>query len=169
MGFSDKRLAYLALQSANLQPGAQRATARGSGLIHDTINAMTGGVTEAEVRKLRHRLGVRPVFKTIDTCAAEFQAQTPYLYSTYEAPTFGAPEDEANPSDRKKIVILGGGPNRIGQGIEFDYCCCNACFALADAGYETDRKSVVVGKSVSVRLDLGGRRSIKKKTKKTQI
>src|SRR3546814_4901871 len=84
MGFSDKRLAYLALQSANLQPGAQRATARGSGLIHDTINAMTGGVTEAEVRKLRHRLGVRPVFKTIDTCAAEFQAQTPYLYSTYE-------------------------------------------------------------------------------------
>ncbi|MBB5708084.1 carbamoyl-phosphate synthase large subunit [Sphingopyxis panaciterrulae] len=137
MGFSDKRLAYLALQSANLQPGAQRATARGSGLIHDTINAMTGGVTEAEVRKLRHRLGVRPVFKTIDTCAAEFQAQTPYLYSTYEAPTFGAPEDEANPSDRKKIVILGGGPNRIGQGIEFDYCCCHACFALADAGYET--------------------------------
>src|SRR3546814_9095288 len=66
MGFSDKRLAYLALQSANLQPGAQRATARGSGLIHDTINAMTGGVTAAEVRKLRHRLGVRPAFKTND-------------------------------------------------------------------------------------------------------
>ena len=89
------------------------------------------------LRDLRHRLGVRPVFKMIDTCAAEFQAQTPYLYSTYEAPTFGEPENEANPSDRKKIVILGGGPNRIGQGIEFDYCCCHACFALEDAGYET--------------------------------
>lgn len=137
MGFSDKRLAYLALQSANLRPGSKRATARGSGLIHEAVKAMTGGVTEAEVRALRHRLGVRPVFKTIDTCAAEFQAQTPYLYSTYEAPTFGEPENEANPSDRKKIVILGGGPNRIGQGIEFDYCCCHACFALEEAGYET--------------------------------
>ncbi len=137
MGFSDKRLAYLALQSANLQPGTRRATARGSGLIHDAVKAMTGGVTELEVRQLRHKLGVRPVFKTIDTCAAEFAAKTPYLYSTYEAPTFGEPECEANPSDRKKIVILGGGPNRIGQGIEFDYCCCHACFALEDAGYET--------------------------------
>ncbi|GGJ58298.1 carbamoyl phosphate synthase large subunit [Sphingopyxis bauzanensis] len=137
MGFSDKRLAYLALQSANLQPGTRRATARGSGLIHEAVKAMTGGVTEMEVRKLRHKLGVRPVFKTIDTCAAEFAAQTPYLYSTYEAPTFGEPECEANPSDRKKIVILGGGPNRIGQGIEFDYCCCHACFALEEAGYET--------------------------------
>ncbi|MBA3942850.1 MAG: carbamoyl-phosphate synthase large subunit, partial [Sphingopyxis sp.] len=137
MGFSDKRLAYLALQSANLRPGSKRATARGSGLIHEAVKAMTGGVTEAEVRDLRHKLGVRPVFKTIDTCAAEFQAQTPYLYSTYEAPTFGEPENEANPSDRKKVVILGGGPNRIGQGIEFDYCCCHACFALEEAGYET--------------------------------
>ena len=137
MGFSDKRLAYLALQSANLQPGTRRATARGSGLIHEAVKAMTGGVTEAEVRALRHKLGVRPVFKTIDTCAAEFAAKTPYLYSTYEAPTFGEPENEANPSDRKKIVILGGGPNRIGQGIEFDYCCCHACFALEEAGYET--------------------------------
>ncbi len=137
MGFSDKRLAYLALQSANLQPGTRRATAHGSGLIHDAVKAMTGGVTEAEVRALRHRLGVRPVFKTIDTCAAEFQARTPYLYSTYEAPTFGEAECEANPSERKKIVILGGGPNRIGQGIEFDYCCCHACFALEEAGYET--------------------------------
>jgi carbamoyl-phosphate synthase large subunit len=137
MGFSDKRLAYLALQSANLHPGTRRATARGSGLIHEAVKAMTGGVTEAEVRALRHKLGVRPVFKTIDTCAAEFQAQTPYLYSTYEAPTFGEPENEANPSDRKKVVILGGGPNRIGQGIEFDYCCCHACFALEEAGYET--------------------------------
>ena len=137
MGFSDKRLAYLALQSANLHPGTRRATARGSGLIHEAVKAMTGGVTEAEVRALRHKLGVRPVFKTIDTCAAEFQAQTPYLYSTYEAPTFGEPENEANPSDRQKVVILGGGPNRIGQGIEFDYCCCHACFALEEAGYET--------------------------------
>ncbi len=98
---------------------------------------MTGGVTEQEVREHRQKLGVRPVFKRIDTCAAEFDAKTPYMYSTYEAPTFGEPEDEAVPSDRKKIVILGGGPNRIGQGIEFDYCCCHACFALADAGYET--------------------------------
>ncbi|WP_168452234.1 carbamoyl-phosphate synthase large subunit [Sphingopyxis microcysteis] len=137
MGFSDKRLAYLALQSANLRPGSKRATARGSGLIHEAVKAMTGGVTEAEVRDLRHKLGVRPVFKTIDTCAAEFAAKTPYLYSTYEAPTFGEPENEANPSDRKKVVILGGGPNRIGQGIEFDYCCCHACFALEEAGYET--------------------------------
>ncbi|MEQ8312196.1 MAG: carbamoyl-phosphate synthase large subunit [Sphingopyxis sp.] len=137
MGFSDKRLAYLALQSANLRPGSRQATARGSGLIHDAVKAMTGGVTEKEVRALRHKLGVRPVFKTIDTCAAEFQARTPYLYSTYEAPTFGEPECEANPSERKKVVILGGGPNRIGQGIEFDYCCCHACFALEEAGYET--------------------------------
>jgi len=137
MGFSDKRLAYLALQSANLRPGSRQATARGSGLIHEAVKAMTGGVTEGEVRDLRHKLGVRPVFKTIDTCAAEFAAKTPYLYSTYEAPTFGEPENEANPSDRKKVVILGGGPNRIGQGIEFDYCCCHACFALEEAGYET--------------------------------
>ncbi|MGL3821543.1 carbamoyl-phosphate synthase large subunit [Sphingopyxis sp. R3-92] len=137
MGFSDKRLAYLALQSANLRPGAKSAAARGSGLIHEAVKAMTGGVTEAEVRALRHKLGVRPVFKTIDTCAAEFAAKTPYLYSTYEAPTFGEPECEANPSECKKVVILGGGPNRIGQGIEFDYCCCHACFALEEAGFET--------------------------------
>ncbi|SFR80159.1 carbamoyl-phosphate synthase large subunit [Sphingomonas jatrophae] len=136
MGFSDKRLAKLALSSANLR-GAEPADARGSGLIHDVVKAMTGGVTEREVRALRHKLGVRPVFKRIDTCAAEFDAKTPYMYSTYEAPAFGEPENEALPSDRKKVVILGGGPNRIGQGIEFDYCCCHACFALADAGYET--------------------------------
>jgi carbamoyl-phosphate synthase large subunit len=136
MGFSDKRLAYLALKSANLA-GNERGIARGSGLIHETVKAMTGGVTEAEVRKARHKLGVRPVFKRIDTCAAEFEAKTPYMYSTYEAPSFGEPENEAMPSDRRKIVILGGGPNRIGQGIEFDYCCCHACFALEDAGFET--------------------------------
>ncbi|MCW3849611.1 carbamoyl-phosphate synthase large subunit [Sphingomonas sp. LB-2] len=137
MGFSDKRLAWLALQSAGLRAGTERGIARGSGLIHEVVAAMTGGVTEAEVRALRHRLGVRPVFKRIDTCAAEFEAKTPYMYSTYEAPSFGEPENESNPSGRRKIVILGGGPNRIGQGIEFDYCCCHACFALADAGYET--------------------------------
>ena len=133
MGFSDKRLAFLALNSANLR---ERPMARG-GLIHDVVQAMTGGTTEAEVRALRHKLGVRPVFKRIDTCAAEFDAKTPYMYSTYEAPSFGEPECESQPSDRKKVVILGGGPNRIGQGIEFDYCCCHACFALHDAGYET--------------------------------
>ncbi len=137
MGFSDKRLAYLALQSAHLKSGMGAAIAKGSGIIHDAVKAMTGGVTEKEVRALRHKLGVRPVFKRIDTCAAEFEAKTPYMYSTYEAPSFGVPECEAQPSDREKIVILGGGPNRIGQGIEFDYCCCHACFALEDAGYET--------------------------------
>ena len=136
MGFSDKRLAWLALQSANLR-GNERGVARGSGLIHEAVKAMTGGVTEDEVRALRHKLGVRPVFKRIDTCAAEFAAKTPYMYSTYEGPSFGEPECESAPTDRKKIVILGGGPNRIGQGIEFDYCCCHACFALDEAGYET--------------------------------
>ncbi|WP_277979862.1 carbamoyl-phosphate synthase large subunit [Sphingomonas phyllosphaerae] len=136
MGFSDKRLAWLALQSANLR-GMERGIARGSGLIHEAVKAMTGGVTEEEVRQRRVKLGVRPVFKRIDTCAAEFEAKTPYMYSTYEAPMFGEPENEAQPSDRRKIVILGGGPNRIGQGIEFDYCCCHACFALAEQGYET--------------------------------
>ncbi|GLV25183.1 carbamoyl-phosphate synthase large subunit [Sphingobium sp. Cam5-1] len=136
MGFSDQRLAHLALKSANLR-GMERGIARGSGLIHEAVKAMTGGVTEMEVRSLRHKLGVRPVFKRIDTCAAEFEAKTPYMYSTYEAPLFGETENEAQPSDRKKVVILGGGPNRIGQGIEFDYCCVHACFALSDAGYET--------------------------------
>jgi carbamoyl-phosphate synthase large subunit len=95
------------------------------------------GKNEAEVSALRQSLGVRPVFKRIDTCAAEFAAPTAYMYSAYEAPFAGVPADEARPSDRAKVVILGGGPNRIGQGIEFDYCCCHACFALSDAGYET--------------------------------
>ncbi|PZN93860.1 MAG: carbamoyl phosphate synthase large subunit [Alphaproteobacteria bacterium] len=95
------------------------------------------GKTEAEVAAERRSLGVRPVFKRIDTCAGEFTAKTPYMYSTYEAPSFGTPDCESEPSDATKIVILGGGPNRIGQGIEFDYCCCHACFALHDAGYET--------------------------------
>ena len=100
------------------------------------LAALTGR-DEAQVRRARQNLGVLPVFKRIDTCAAEFEAQTPYMYSTYETPVMGEVECEARPSDRKKVVILGGGPNRIGQGIEFDYCCCHACFALTDAGYET--------------------------------
>ncbi|MEX3016386.1 carbamoyl-phosphate synthase large subunit [Gymnodinialimonas hymeniacidonis] len=95
------------------------------------------GIPEAEIRTARHGAGVIAQFKRIDTCAAEFEAQTPYMYSTYEAPAMGEAECEARPSDRKKVVILGGGPNRIGQGIEFDYCCCHACFALSDADYET--------------------------------
>jgi len=115
MGFSDARLAKLA------------------------------GLSEAEVTAARHALGVRPVFKRIDTCAAEFASPTAYMYSTYESGLVlseagdkaSAPVCEAAPTDREKIVILGGGPNRIGQGIEFDYCCCHACFALTAVGYET--------------------------------
>jgi carbamoyl-phosphate synthase large subunit len=137
MGFSDRRLAELALKSAHIRGGGIKTRARSHGLIHDAVKAMIGATSEDEVRALRHRLGVRPVFKRIDTCAAEFEAKTPYMYSTYEAPSFGKPEDESQPTDRRKIVILGGGPNRIGQGIEFDYCCCHACYALDEAGYET--------------------------------
>jgi carbamoyl-phosphate synthase large subunit len=84
-----------------------------------------------QVRELREALGIRPVFKLVDTCAAEFESMTPYLYSTYEE------EDEAPPTKTPKVIILGSGPNRIGQGIEFDYCCCHAAFALKDDGYET--------------------------------
>tara|TARA_B110000971_G_scaffold91103_1_gene93726 strand:+ start:428 stop:3724 length:3297 start_codon:yes stop_codon:yes gene_type:complete len=93
--------------------------------------------SETNVRNTRQNLGVVAVFKRIDTCAAEFEAQTPYMYSTYEAPTMGTAECESRPTDRKKVVILGGGPNRIGQGIEFDYCCCHACYSLTEQGYET--------------------------------
>jgi carbamoyl-phosphate synthase large subunit len=107
MGFSDARLATLA------------------------------GVKEKDVQSLRVKLGVRPVYKRIDTCAAEFAALTSYMYSTYEFPVAGEVECEARPSGRKKVIILGGGPNRIGQGIEFDYCCCHACFALSEQGFET--------------------------------
>jgi carbamoyl-phosphate synthase large subunit len=103
----------------------------------DARLAKLTGRDEANVRRARENLGVHAVFKRIDTCAAEFEAQTPYMYSTYEHPAMGEAECEARPSDRRKVVILGGGPNRIGQGIEFDYCCCHACFALTDAGYET--------------------------------
>ncbi|HVY51362.1 MAG TPA: carbamoyl-phosphate synthase large subunit [Devosia sp.] len=107
MGFSDRRLAELSGKQAR------------------------------DVRALRHALGVRPAYKRIDTSAAEFASPTAYMYSSYEVPFAGAVEDEARPSGRRKVVILGGGPNRIGQGIEFDYCCCHASFALRDAGYET--------------------------------
>jgi carbamoyl-phosphate synthase large subunit len=107
MGFSDARLAKLAKLS------------------------------EAEVRQRRTALDVRPVFKRIDTCAAEFASPTAYMYSTYERGLTGKPVCEADPSARDKVIILGGGPNRIGQGIEFDYCCCHAAFALSKAGTET--------------------------------
>ncbi|MGE0240131.1 MAG: carbamoyl-phosphate synthase large subunit [Parvibaculaceae bacterium] len=107
MGFSDRRLAEL------IRAGEDR------------------------VRAHRHKLGVRPVFKRIDTCAAEFASPTAYMYSTYETGLAGNDGNEARPSSKEKIIILGGGPNRIGQGIEFDYCCCHACFALHDAGYES--------------------------------
>ncbi|MBK0418148.1 carbamoyl-phosphate synthase large subunit [Leucobacter sp. CSA1] len=97
----------------------------------DAQIAAIRGISESEVRGLRHGLGLRPVFKTVDTCAGEFPALTPYHYSSYDL------ETEVQPSDRKKVVILGSGPNRIGQGVEFDYSCVHASFALADAGYET--------------------------------
>lgn len=103
----------------------------------DVRLAALAQVPEATVKALRHKLGVRPVFKRIDTCAAEFSSPTAYMYSTY-APPFGtAPACESRPTAREKIVVLGGGPNRIGQGIEFDYCCCHASFALREVGYET--------------------------------
>ena len=92
---------------------------------------------EDKVAAARRKLGVRPVYKRIDTCAAEFASPTAYMYSTYETGLPGDDGNEARVSDRQKIIILGGGPNRIGQGIEFDYCCCHACFALHDAGYES--------------------------------
>ncbi len=89
------------------------------------------------IQKIREKLDVHPVYKRIDTCAAEFASPTAYMYSTYETPFAGALADEAQVSDRKKVVILGGGPNRIGQGIEFDYCCVHAAYAMAEAGYES--------------------------------
>ncbi len=100
------------------------------------LGKLTASPAETVTQK-RRALDVRPVFKRIDTCAAEFASPTAYMYSTYEAPFAGAAVNEAAPSDKKKVIILGGGPNRIGQGIEFDYCCCHAAFALKDAGYET--------------------------------
>jgi len=111
-------------------------TLKGMGF-SDARLAALAGIKEAAVRAARHALGVRPCFKRIDTCAAEFAALTPYMYSTYESPVGGEVNCESRPTDKKKIIILGGGPNRIGQGIEFDYCCCHAAFALSKQGYET--------------------------------
>src|SRR4051812_31145999 len=105
--------------------------AKRHGFSDSQISEVRGNLREDDVRRLRHALGVRPVFKTVDTCAAEFAAKTPYHYSSYDE------EDEVEPSDKRKVLILGSGPNRIGQGVEFDYSCCHASFALADAGYET--------------------------------
>src|SRR6185369_8128968 len=90
-----------------------------------------------DVTAHRHKLDVRPVYKRIDTCAGEFASATPYMYSCYEGENVETPECEADPSDRRKVIILGGGPNRIGQGIEFDYCCVHAAYALKEAGIET--------------------------------
>jgi len=113
----------------SLDPG-DLARAKKMG-ISDARIAAAAGAREDDVRRAREQAGLRAVFKRVDTCAAEFEAHTPYLYSTYEG------ECEAHPTDRKKVVILGGGPNRIGQGIEFDYCCCHAAVALRAEGFET--------------------------------
>ncbi|HZI07441.1 MAG TPA: carbamoyl-phosphate synthase large subunit, partial [Archangium sp.] len=111
-------------------PDAVLRAAKSDGFA-DKYLAQLLGCTEADVRARRHEKGIRPVYKRVDTCAAEFEAYTPYLYSTYEE------EDEAPPTERQKVLILGSGPIRIGQGIEFDYCCVHAAFALREAGYET--------------------------------
>src|SRR5690242_4346855 len=103
----------------------------------DARLAELAGMEEAEIAARRGALGVHPVYKRIDTCAAEFPSLTPYMYSTYEGDGVSAPDCEADPSDRRKVVILGGGPNRIGQGIEFDYCCVHAAYSLKEAGIET--------------------------------
>lgn len=130
----------------------KEATVRANGLPSDAVAmrrlksagfsdmrlAKLTGKTEKEVTAHRQALNVRPVYKRIDTCAAEFEAKTPYMYSTYETPAFtDEPECESAPTDAKKVIILGGGPNRIGQGIEFDYCCCHACYAMSDVGLES--------------------------------
>ncbi len=117
MGFSDAQLARILHEGGN---GEEREE-----------DGRSSQLTEADVRALRQRLGVLPTYHQVDTCAAEFAAFTPYLYSSYES------EGEAPPTGRDKVIILGGGPNRIGQGIEFDYCCCHASFALQEMGFET--------------------------------
>ena len=121
------------LSSAGALDGIDRALLRRAKRagFSDSQIARLASCTEAEVRAHRKAVGVFPTYKTVDTCAAEFEADTPYYYSTYEE------EDEVVPSERKKVLILGSGPNRIGQGIEFDYCCVHAAFALRDAGFET--------------------------------
>ncbi|WP_336056916.1 carbamoyl-phosphate synthase large subunit [Nitratireductor sp. CH_MIT9313-5] len=118
------------------QDAANLRMLKAMGFSDSRLASLAGTETE-KVAALRDKLDVHPVYKRIDTCAAEFAAPTAYMYSTYETPFAGELADEARVSDRKKVVILGGGPNRIGQGIEFDYCCCHAAFALGDAGYES--------------------------------
>ena len=120
MGFSDAQLARILNEGGNGEESAGKEDA-----------AQSQEMTEADLRALRQRLGVVPTYHQVDTCAAEFAAFTPYLYSSYES------EGEAPPTARDKVIILGGGPNRIGQGIEFDYCCCHASFALQEMGFET--------------------------------
>ena len=115
-------------------PGLQRLKTLG---FSDARIGALAGVGEAAVAALRARLGVRPVFKRVDTCAAEFEARTPYMYSTYEGDGVTPAECEAQPTGRRKVIILGGGPNRIGQGIEFDYCCVHAAYGLREAGIES--------------------------------
>jgi carbamoyl-phosphate synthase large subunit len=119
-------------------PGTERAFRDLKSIgFSDARLANLAGLTEAEVARKRRSLGVRPVYRRIDTCAAEFPSPTAYMYSTYQNPLAGREVCEANPTDREKVIILGSGPNRIGQGIEFDYCCCHAAFSLSKAGYET--------------------------------
>ena len=125
------------VRAHGLPPDAGNMRALKASGFSDARLAALAGKGEADVAAARRRLGVQPVYKRIDTCAAEFASPTAYMYSTYEAPFAGKARCEADPSEREKIVILGGGPNRIGQGIEFDYCCCHAAFALSAAGYET--------------------------------
>src|SRR5437899_1934120 len=103
----------------------------------DARLAKLSGIETEQASALRHRLGLHPVYKRIDTCAAEFASLTPYMYSCYEGDGIEPPECEADPSNREKVIILGGGPNRIGQGIEFDYCCVHAAYSLREAGIET--------------------------------
>jgi len=118
------------------QSAGQLRALKAMGFSDERLAKLTG-VVASEVAALRRKLDVHPIYKRIDTCAAEFASPTAYMYSTYEAGFAGPPVCEARPSDKEKIIILGGGPNRIGQGIEFDYCCCHAAFALSAAGYET--------------------------------
>src|SRR5262249_39374560 len=101
------------------------------GFSDDRLGELTGH-SSAEIARRRRSLDLRPVFKRIDTCAADFESRTPYFYSCYEGDAVRPAECEANPTDRKKVIILGGGPNRIGQGIEFDYCCVHAVYALSE-------------------------------------
>lgn len=123
-GLSDEIIAQLVSQEAKAK-AESKAEADGKSF------ALSLALASTAVRQKRLVLGITPVYQRVDTCAAEFEAHTPYLYSAYES------QCEANPTNRKKVMILGGGPNRIGQGIEFDYCCVHACFALREAGYET--------------------------------